>query len=74
MNDAFYVAMLRPFFALALFAVAFLIARSLARAIPNGKVKTLLFDRELQKRHPWKFFFMGAAGIWGAILAVALLL
>lgn len=70
----FLAMALKPFFALALFTLAYLIARSLAKTIPDGKIKTVLFDRQLQARHPWKFFLIGAAGIWGAILLVVLVL
>jgi hypothetical protein len=70
----FWVMLIKPFVALALFTAAWAIARSMRSAIPDGRVKTLFYDRTLQRRHPWKFFFAGACGIWGAIITVALVL
>lgn len=61
---------LKPFVVLAFFAFAFLVARLLGKAIPAGKTKTLLYDRSVMKRHPWKVglgFMFAAYGLIGAI-------
>lgn len=64
---------LKPFVALALFVFAYLVAQLLSRAIPEGRAKALLYDRTLQKRHPWKFGLGFLFGSWGLIGIIAVL-
>jgi hypothetical protein len=64
---------LRPLGALLFFGTALVLARLVAGLIPNGSIKTLLYDRSIQKQHPWKFFFLAAIGVWGTVGVVALL-
>ena len=59
--------------ALLFFGTAYFLARGLARVIPNGIIKTILYDRSIQKKHPWKFAFLGMFTIWGTIGLIALI-
>ncbi len=59
--------------ALFFFGLAFLLAQGLSKLIPNGSVKTLLFDRSIQKQHPWKFAFLAMFTVWGTVGLVALM-
>lgn len=59
---------LRPFFSLLLFgSAAFLAIVVLKPLIPDGRVKTVLYDRTLRTRHPWKFAFLAMATCWGML-------
>lgn len=63
----FWAMALKGFVALAFFSVAYVISRILAKIIPNGRVKDVLFDRTLQARHPWKVFFLFTLFFFGAM-------
>jgi hypothetical protein len=63
---------LKPFVAFLFFATAYVVARGLARLIPNGRIKDALYDRTLQKRYPWRFALLAMASIWGVVALVAL--
>jgi hypothetical protein len=63
---------LRPIGALLLFGFALILARVLYRMIPAGALRTVLYDRTIRKRHPWKFFFLAAGGVWGAVALIGL--
>lgn len=59
---------LRPLGALVLFtAVAFVAYKVIGPLIPEGRIKAVLFDRGLRKRHPWKFFFLFAFCFYGTM-------
>lgn len=73
MMDVFWTAALKPFVALAFFAVALVAARMLWHVIPPGRVKQVLFDRTLQKKHPWKFGLGLLVGCWGVMLLIGYL-
>jgi len=57
--------------ALVFFGAAYFLALGLSRMIPNGSVKSLLYDRSIQKQHPWKFALLAMFAVWGAIGLVA---
>jgi hypothetical protein len=66
-----WAILLKPFVAVVLFAVVWLLARSIYRLIPNGRIRDVLYDKTLRERHPWRFgalilFFYLAigAGLW----------
>lgn len=65
--EMFFAMAIKPFFALALFAAAYVLARGLAKAIPNGRIKDVLFDPSIQRRHPWKFALLAILSGWGAL-------
>jgi hypothetical protein len=46
---------LKPLIFVGVFFFAYVVARLAHRAIPDGKLKRLLYDRSLRARHPWKF-------------------
>lgn len=48
-------SLLKPLGALLFFFLAYLIGRALFRVIPDGNIKRILYDRSIQKEHPWKF-------------------
>jgi hypothetical protein len=64
---------IKPFAAVAFFVLAYLLARLLARTIPDGRIKALLYDRSIQKRHPWKFGLGFLFGSWALIGLIAFL-
>jgi len=59
--------------ALLFFGTAYFLALGLSRLIPDGSVKSLLYDRSIQKKHPWKFALLGMFTIWGTIGLIALI-
>lgn len=63
---------LRPFGALVFFFVARAIALALYRVIPNGPLKTVLYDKSIRKRAPWRFFLLFAVMFYGTVALVAL--
>lgn len=66
--------LLRPFAALLVFGLAAFVAYVLlARVIPAGRVKRLLYDRTLQKRYPWRFAALGLIACYGTIALVGYL-
>jgi 4-hydroxybenzoate polyprenyltransferase len=62
---------LKPFAALVFFSLAYFIAKGIAKAIPGGRVKDVLYDRSVQRRHPWKFALLAMVTIWGVIALAA---
>lgn len=61
---------LKPLFLVGLFFFAYVVARFAHRAIPDGRVKRLLYDRSLRARHPWKFglgFMVAGYAVMGLI-------
>lgn len=66
--------LLKPFVLVAWFFVVYLIARSLSRLIPGGRIKDILYDRTIQKRHPWKFGIAALVGTYGTICLMVYLL
>jgi hypothetical protein len=64
---------LKGFFGLAFFSVVWLMAAALRRFIPDGAVKALLYDPQIQKRHPWKFFLGFALVFYGVIALISVL-
>lgn len=72
--DPWLIAVLiKPFAALAFFSFAFLLAQVASRFIPEGAIKRVLYDRSLQKRHPWKFGLGFLVAGWGVIGLIAYL-
>lgn len=61
---------LRPVGAFALFGFALLVARVLWPLIPAGRVRTVLYDRTIRKKHPWAFFFLACFGVYGTIYTI----
>ena len=61
---------LKPFAAFVFFAMAYAIARGLVGLIPSGRIKDVLYDKTIQKRHPWRFFLGFAALFYGVIVLV----
>lgn len=59
--------------ALLFFGTSYFLALGLSRMIPDGAVKTLLYDRSIQKKHPWKFAFLAMFSVWGTVGLIALL-
>ncbi len=50
-----WALLLKPFVAVGLFFVVWMLARSLHRLIPGGRLRDVLYDRTLRDRHPWRF-------------------
>lgn len=69
-----WAVLLKPFGAVVFFFVAYLIARALYRLIPDGNVKRILYDKELRKRHPWKFGLGFALLGYGVVIAMVLIM
>ena len=63
-------AALRPFGAFVLFTAALCVAWVIRPLIPGGKIKELLYDRSIRKRHPWKFFLAAAVGVYGTVAVI----
>ena len=63
----------RPLGGLIFFGLAAALAYSLRPLIPSGKVRDVLYDRDLRRRHPWKFFFGFATAFYGMVALVAYL-
>jgi hypothetical protein len=63
---------LKPLGALLFFGFALFASRLLWPLIPRGSIKTLLYDPSIQKRHPWKFFFLAALLTWGLVAFLGL--
>jgi len=61
-------SLLKPFVGLAFFFAVYLIARAMARLIPSGRARDLLYDKTLQKRYPWRFGLGAILGAYGSIL------
>jgi hypothetical protein len=61
---------LRPFGAFLYFGLALVIAHAIRPLIPNGRIKVILYDRTLRKRHPWRFFLGFAVVFYGTIAVV----
>jgi hypothetical protein len=53
--------------------VVYVLARSMHRFIPEGRVKQLLYDRSLRARHPWKFGLGFAITGYATIAVIAYL-
>lgn len=64
---------LKPLVFVGLFFLAYVLARVGHKAIPDGKVKRLLYDRTLRARHPWKFGLGFAIGAYAFIALIAYL-
>lgn len=65
---------LKPFGALLFFGLAaFLAYFAVGPLIPNGRVKNVLYDRSIQKRHPWKFAALAFVTFYGTIALVSYL-
>lgn len=60
---------LRPLGALVLFGGASFLAYLIRPLIPSAW-RGLLYDRELRKRHPWKFAIGAMAAIYGTVAVV----
>jgi 4-hydroxybenzoate polyprenyltransferase len=58
--------------ALLFFGVAYLLARLIAPLIPNGRFKSVLYDRSIKKKHPWKFAVLAMVSVWGTVALIAL--
>ena len=59
---------LRPFGALVMFgASAFIAYKLLYPLIPDGRIKTLLYDRTIRTQHPWKFGTAVVVSCYGTI-------
>lgn len=69
--EMFWVMALKPFVAAVFLGIAYVIARGLAKLIPSGRVKDVLFDRTIAERHPWKIGFLVIFGGFGGIFLVA---
>lgn len=67
----FLATALRPIGALIYFGLALLISRMIAPLIPDGRVKSALYDRSIKKTHPWKFCLLGFITFYGCIAIVA---
>jgi hypothetical protein len=63
----FLAIAVKPFIMLALFTLTYWIARFIAPLIPNGRLKSLVYDRGLRGRHPWKFAIGFAVAFFGVI-------
>lgn len=61
---------LRPLGTLVYFGIALAIAYAIRPFIPEGRIKTALYDRTLRKRHPWKFFLGFSFALYGTIAIV----
>jgi hypothetical protein len=61
---------LRPLGAFLYFGLALGIAYAIRPLIPNCRFKSILYDRTLRKRHPWKFFFGFSFVFYGTVFVV----
>lgn len=61
----------RPVGMLLFFGGSLAISRLLWPLFPAGRVRTLLYDRTLQKRYPWRVFFLFFVAFYGTIGLVA---
>lgn len=60
---------LRPLGALVFFGLAAFIAyKVIAPLIPEGRIKSILFDRTIRTRHPKKFTVLIVVSVYGTIL------
>ncbi len=67
--DPWLIALiLKPLALLAFFFGVYVLARIVSPLIPNGGIKRLLYDKSLQKRHPWKFGLGLLFGVYGTIM------
>jgi hypothetical protein len=64
---------LKPLVFVGLFFFAYLVARFAHRAIPDSRLKRLLYDRNLRARHPWKFGLGFAVAGYATIALIAYL-
>ena len=72
MDPWLWAVVLKSLGALVLFgAAAFIAHKVLYPLIPNGRVKSLLYDRTIRTQHPWKF---GAAVLFGCYGMLGLML
>lgn len=63
----------RPFLALFLFGcIAMPISLALSYVIPNGRIKTILYDRRLQQRRPLVFWSSWCVIIGALIFVISL--
>jgi hypothetical protein len=61
---------LRPVGAFAVFGFALLLARVLWPLIPAGRLRAVLYDRNIKKNHPWKFALLGMTACYGTAFLV----
>lgn len=67
----FWAMALRPLGSLLLFGLAALVAyKVLGPLIPDGRFKTLLFDRSIRQNHPWKFGIGALIACYGVVAAI----
>ena len=66
--------MLKPFILFLMLCMAAVIARLIYPLIPNGKIKQILYDKEVTKRHPYLYPLAGTVMAFVVIALVGLAL
>lgn len=66
----FLSTLLKPFFAVVFFFLAYVLARLVGPLIPNGAIKRILYDKTIYRRYPWRFSIGFMVAAWGLMFII----